>query len=137
MAVALVHRRIGGEAIEITVAFSIPNPDAFAARQNHSERMIILGTKARLRRNEISVPWIHLSSLQFQAVMTWGIGPQCGFPTSHLHSTFKICQLVRKCPLIGVDRKWQAGGQSDAFDPLNGRFIAFSRNALPRQGSIP
>jgi hypothetical protein len=33
MAVALVHRRIGGEAIEITVAFSIPNPDAFTARQ--------------------------------------------------------------------------------------------------------
>jgi hypothetical protein len=44
--------------------------------------MIIMGTKAqaRLCRNEISVPWTHLSSLQFQPVMTWGIGPQCGFP---------------------------------------------------------
>src|ERR1700722_9405710 len=113
MAVPLVHCRIGGEAIEITVAFSIPNPDAFAARQNHSERMIIVGTKACLCRNEISVPWTHLSSLEFQPVMTWAIGSQCDFPTSHSHSTFRTYQLVRNCPLIGVARKWQAGGQSD------------------------
>jgi hypothetical protein len=22
-----------------------------------------------------------------------------------------------RCPLIGIDRKWQTGGQNDAFDP--------------------
>jgi hypothetical protein len=24
---------------------------------------------------------------------------------------------MRRCPLIGVDRKWQAQGQNDAIDP--------------------
>src|SRR3982074_703966 len=32
MAVALVQRRIGGEAIQISVALRVPHPDAFAAR---------------------------------------------------------------------------------------------------------
>ena len=60
MAVALVHRRIGGEAIEITVALRIPHPDAFAARQNDTERLVVLGAKARFRRDEISDRWPHL-----------------------------------------------------------------------------
>jgi hypothetical protein len=46
-AVALVHRRICREAIEITVALRIPQPDAFAARQNDAERLVVLGAKAR------------------------------------------------------------------------------------------
>src|ERR1700733_925176 len=103
MAVALVHCRIGGEAIEITVAFSIPNPHAFAARQNHSERVIIVGTKACLSLDEISVLWTHLSSLQFEPVMTWASARNAAFPrTIHMAS---LKQLVRRCPLIGVVRK--------------------------------
>src|ERR1700751_322403 len=66
MAVALVHRRICGEAIEITVALRIPQPDAFAARQNDAERLVVLGAKARFHRDEISGRWTHLSSLQLQ-----------------------------------------------------------------------
>jgi hypothetical protein len=64
MAVALVHRRICREAIEITVALRIPQPDAFAARQNDAERLVVLGAKARFHRDEISGWWTHLSSLQ-------------------------------------------------------------------------
>jgi len=56
MAVALVHRRISGEAIEITLALRIPHPDAFVARQNHTERL--LGAEARFRRDEIRDRWI-------------------------------------------------------------------------------
>src|SRR6516165_213946 len=53
MAVALVHCRIGREAVEITIASGIPNPDTFAARQNDTERLVVLGAKARFRRDEI------------------------------------------------------------------------------------
>src|ERR1700761_895616 len=101
MAVALVHRRIGGEAIKITVAVSIPNPDAFAARQNYSERMIIVGTKARLCLDEISVPWSHFSSLQFEPVMTWGIGPLLSREQSHCKSKTTGSQMSAN----RVDRK--------------------------------
>ena len=70
MAVALVHRRIGGEAIEIAVALRIPHPDAFAARQNDAERLVVPGAEARFRRDEISDRWIHPSSLQLQRAGT-------------------------------------------------------------------
>ncbi len=53
MAVALVDGRIGGEAIEITVALRIPHPDPFAARQNHAERLVVLRAQARFRRDQI------------------------------------------------------------------------------------
>ena len=52
MAVALVHRRISGEAIEITLALRILRPDAFVARQNHTERLVVVGAEARFRRDE-------------------------------------------------------------------------------------
>src|SRR6516164_5789844 len=45
MAVALVHCRIGREAVEITIASGIPNPDTFAARQNDTERLVVLAPK--------------------------------------------------------------------------------------------
>jgi hypothetical protein len=47
MAVALVHRLISGEAIEITLALRIPHPDAFVARQNHTARLIDVGAEGR------------------------------------------------------------------------------------------
>jgi hypothetical protein len=58
MAVALVHRRISGEAIEITLALRIPHLDAFIARQNHTERLVVVGAEARFRRDEIRDQWI-------------------------------------------------------------------------------
>src|SRR5439155_27378113 len=64
MAVALIHRGIGGEAIEVAMALRIPNKDALAARQNDAERFVVPGAKARLPRDEISDRWIHVSSLQ-------------------------------------------------------------------------
>src|ERR1700739_4496375 len=70
MAVALGHRRIGGEAIEITVALRIPHPDAFAARQNDAERLVVAGAEARFRRDEIRDRWIHPWSLQLQRTGT-------------------------------------------------------------------
>jgi len=45
MAVALVHGRIGGEAIKITVALRIPHKDAFAARQNDTEWLVVWAPK--------------------------------------------------------------------------------------------
>jgi hypothetical protein len=53
MAVALVHRLISGDAIEITLALRIPHPDAFVARQNHT-----CGRRRALRRDEIRDRWI-------------------------------------------------------------------------------
>jgi hypothetical protein len=54
MAVALVDSRIGGEAIEIAVTFNVPHPDAFAARQNDADRLVIIGAKAGFGCEEIS-----------------------------------------------------------------------------------
>jgi hypothetical protein len=62
MAVTLIDCRIGGEAIEITVAFRIPHPNALAARQNDPDRLVVIGAKARFPRDEIIACWIHLSS---------------------------------------------------------------------------
>src|SRR6266404_7742638 len=60
MAVALIDGRIGGEAVEVTVAFGIPHPDALAARQNDADRLVVIGAKAQLSRDEI-IGWrIHL-----------------------------------------------------------------------------
>ena len=53
MAVTLVDSRIGGEAIEITVALGIPHPNALAARQNDADRLVVIGAKARFPRDEI------------------------------------------------------------------------------------
>ena len=53
MAVALIDRRIGGEAVEITVAVDIPHPDAFAARQHDADRLVIIGAKAAFPSREI------------------------------------------------------------------------------------
>src|ERR1700688_1696604 len=70
MAVSLVHCRIGREAVEITIALRIPHPDAFATRQNDTERLVVAGAKARFRRDEISERRTHLSSLPFQLADT-------------------------------------------------------------------
>src|SRR6266446_2690992 len=60
MAVALIDGRIGGEAVEVTVAFGIPHPDALAARQNDADRLVVIGAKAQFSRDEI-IGWrIHL-----------------------------------------------------------------------------
>jgi hypothetical protein len=48
---ALVHRPNKRRGIEITLALSIPHPDAFAARQNHTERLVVVGAEARFRRD--------------------------------------------------------------------------------------
>ena len=66
MAVALIYRGIGGEAIEVAMALRIPNKDALAARQNDAERFVVLGAKARFPRDEISDRWIHVSSFQLE-----------------------------------------------------------------------
>src|SRR6185312_16320660 len=66
MAVALIHRGIGGEAIEVAMSLRIPNKDALAARQNDAERLVVPGAKARFPRDEISNRWIHVSSLQLE-----------------------------------------------------------------------
>src|SRR6267154_3823920 len=96
MAVALVHRRIGREAIEITVALRIPHPDAFAARQNDAERLVIVRAKARFRRDEIIERWTHLSPLQLQRTDT-----QLGSPIA-LVKTLSI-RLRAVAPLLDSD----------------------------------
>jgi len=53
MAVALIQRGIGGEAIEVAMALRIPDKDALAARQNDAERLVVPGAKARFPRDEI------------------------------------------------------------------------------------
>src|SRR5260370_39910906 len=60
MAVALIDSRIGREAIEITVTFDIPHPEAFAARQHDADRLIVIGAKADFRGEEISDRSNHL-----------------------------------------------------------------------------
>jgi hypothetical protein len=45
MAVALIHRGIGGEAIEVAMALRIPNKDTLAARQNDAERFVVPAPK--------------------------------------------------------------------------------------------
>jgi hypothetical protein len=84
MAVALIHRGIGGEAIEVAMALRIPNKDALAARQNDAERFVVPGAKARFPRDKISDRWIHVSSLQLER--TAGMGYR-HFP-------------ARECPMI-------------------------------------
>jgi hypothetical protein len=37
---------------------------------------------------------------------------------------------VSQCPLIGVDRKWQAGRQTDANDPLRTPIASANRRAV-------
>jgi acetyl-CoA acetyltransferase len=49
--------RLVRQAHEITVALRIPRPDAFAARQNQTERLVV-GADARFRRDEIRDRWI-------------------------------------------------------------------------------
>ena len=68
MAVALVHCRIGGKAIEIRLPL-VSQTRRLRRATDYSERMIIVGTKARLCLDEISVPWTHLSSLHRPAML--------------------------------------------------------------------
>ena len=41
VAVTLVHRRVGREAVHVAVALDVPNPDALPAREHHVERFVI------------------------------------------------------------------------------------------------
>jgi hypothetical protein len=70
MTVALVHGRIGGEAIEITVTLRIPDKNAFAARQNDTEWLVVLGAKARFRREKLETGGPIFSSLPLQRTGT-------------------------------------------------------------------
>ena len=50
---ALIHRGIGGEAIEIALPFHVEYPDAFAALDHDVERMIIVGAVGLFERDEL------------------------------------------------------------------------------------
>jgi hypothetical protein len=51
MAMALVDGRVSCEAIEISVAIDIPNPNAFSAAKDDAERLIIVSAKPIFRLN--------------------------------------------------------------------------------------
>ncbi|EGE56146.1 hypothetical protein RHECNPAF_7500118 [Rhizobium etli CNPAF512] len=52
MAMALVDRGIGREAIKITVAVGIPDINTFAARQHNVERLVIVGAEPLFRGDQ-------------------------------------------------------------------------------------
>src|SRR6266404_5971278 len=78
MAVTLIDRRIGGEAVEVTLALRIPHPDALAARQNDADRLVVIGAKAPFPRDEIIGCWIHL----LHRAYTGRLRPSCLLPPS-------------------------------------------------------
>ncbi len=55
VAVALVHRGIGRQAVKVAPAVQVPDPDALAARQHDVERLVVAGAVARLLGEEILV----------------------------------------------------------------------------------
>ena len=59
MAMALVDRRIGGQAVEVALALDVPDPDALAARQDHVERLVVVRAEPVLGRNEIVGDHVH------------------------------------------------------------------------------
>ena len=48
MTMALVERRVGRQAIEITLAFGIPHPHAFTPSERDVERLVVARSKTRL-----------------------------------------------------------------------------------------
>jgi hypothetical protein len=53
MAVALVDRGIGSQAIEITAALDVIHPDAFSALQHNVERMIVVCSEFVLQVDKV------------------------------------------------------------------------------------
>ena len=53
MAMPLVHRRIGREAVEVAVALDVPDPDALAAGQHDVERLVVVGAEFSLDIEEV------------------------------------------------------------------------------------
>jgi len=53
MAVALVDRRIGGEEVEVALAFDVPDPGTFAARDHDVERVVVVGAVAVLEGDQV------------------------------------------------------------------------------------
>ncbi len=49
MAVSLVDRRVGREAIEVALALDVVHPDALGALDDHVERMIVVSSVIVLR----------------------------------------------------------------------------------------
>jgi hypothetical protein len=54
MAMALVHGRIGGKAVQVSVAVDIPNPHSFTACENDVQRLVIVGTKQMLTGDDVT-----------------------------------------------------------------------------------
>jgi len=52
MTMALIDRRIGGQAIQVLIALYIPYPDAFASAQDHIQRLVIMSTKLVFKVDE-------------------------------------------------------------------------------------
>src|SRR5205085_10624213 len=59
VAVALVHRRIRRQAVEVTVAVDVPYPDALTARQHDVERMVVVRAKTVFRLDQLLGDRIH------------------------------------------------------------------------------
>ena len=59
MAMALVDRGIGRQAVEVAVAVDVPDPDALAARQDHVERLVVVRAEPMLGRDEIVGDHVH------------------------------------------------------------------------------
>jgi len=53
VAVPLIHRRVGGEKIEVAIALDVPDPDALAACDDDLERVIVVGAVTILERDQI------------------------------------------------------------------------------------
>ena len=54
MAMALVDRGIGRQAVEIAIAVDVPDVDAFAARQHDVERLVIVGAEALFGGDQVA-----------------------------------------------------------------------------------
>ncbi len=55
MAVSLVDRGVGGQAIEIALALDVIDPNTLGALDDHIERMIVMGAVLVFEFDEI--PW--------------------------------------------------------------------------------
>src|ERR1700722_4687380 len=108
MAVSLVHCRIGREAVEITIALRIPHKDAFAARQNDTERLVVLGAEARFRRDEIRDRWTHLFVTSVAA--NWHqLGSPISLDQGHQSTRVHAAQLSKSNNCLHAAREGMRG----------------------------
>ncbi len=54
MAVPLVQRGVGGEAVEVALAAVVPDPDALAANEDDVERLVVVRAEARLDGDQLT-----------------------------------------------------------------------------------